>query len=76
MFIECTATDLHKAKVVLNTVACMFAEYCEKAYTIHPVDVQMPDGSKQGGSGLFSSMFVRIISCFILICGKMCMVRP
>ncbi len=25
IFIECTATDLTKAKVVLNTVCCMFA---------------------------------------------------
>lgn len=39
VFIECTATDLTKAKVVLNTVACMFAEYCESPFEVEPVEV-------------------------------------
>lgn len=29
IFIECTATDLTKAKTVLNTVVCMFSGYCK-----------------------------------------------
>jgi len=33
VFIECTATDLTKAKVVLNTVVTMFSEYCEEPFT-------------------------------------------
>jgi phenylalanyl-tRNA synthetase beta chain len=28
VFIECTATDLTKATITLNTVVAMFAEYC------------------------------------------------
>eukprot|EP00193_Tetraselmis_chui_P015255 CAMPEP_0177794518 /NCGR_PEP_ID=MMETSP0491_2-20121128/25697_1 /TAXON_ID=63592 /ORGANISM="Tetraselmis chuii, Strain PLY429" /LENGTH=609 /DNA_ID=CAMNT_0019317197 /DNA_START=43 /DNA_END=1872 /DNA_ORIENTATION=+ len=39
VFIECTATDLTKAKTVLNTVCAMFAEYCTTAYEIEPVQV-------------------------------------
>eukprot|EP00798_Chlamydomonas_sp_ICE-L_P030412 gene30412-35417_t len=39
VFIECTATDLTKAKIVLNTVCCMFSEYCEKPFEIEPVEV-------------------------------------
>ena len=33
VFIECTATDLTKANVVLNTMIAMFSQYCEKPFT-------------------------------------------
>ncbi len=33
VFIECTATDLHKASVVLDTLVCMFSEYCALSFT-------------------------------------------
>ena len=46
MFIECTATDLHKAEVVLDTVATMFSEYCAEKFEIEPVEVVNVDGSK------------------------------
>ena len=39
VFIECTATDLNKAKIVLNTMVTMFSEYCATPLTIEPVDV-------------------------------------
>ena len=39
IFIECTATDLTKAKVVLNTVCTMFSEYCSTSYEVEPVEV-------------------------------------
>uniref|UniRef100_A0A061S4X6 phenylalanine--tRNA ligase n=1 Tax=Tetraselmis sp. GSL018 TaxID=582737 RepID=A0A061S4X6_9CHLO len=39
VFIECTATDLTKAKTVLNTVCAMFSEYCERPFEIEPVEV-------------------------------------
>lgn len=32
VFIEATATDLTKAKVVLDTLVTMFSEYCEKPF--------------------------------------------
>lgn len=39
VFIECTATDLTKAKIVLNMVVTMFSQYCAKPFTIEPVDI-------------------------------------
>jgi phenylalanyl-tRNA synthetase beta chain len=39
VFIECTATDLHKAKIVLNTVVTMFSEHCANPFQVEPVDV-------------------------------------
>jgi len=39
VFIECTATDLTKANIVLNTIVTMFSEYCEKQYTVEAVKV-------------------------------------
>ncbi|KAI7840445.1 hypothetical protein COHA_005871 [Chlorella ohadii] len=39
VFIECTATDLTKAKVVLNTVVAMFSQYCERPFEVEPVEV-------------------------------------
>ncbi|CAG8646363.1 9182_t:CDS:10, partial [Funneliformis caledonium] len=46
VFIECTATDLTKAKIVLNTVVTMFSEYCAEPFTVEPVEVTCPDGTK------------------------------
>ncbi|RKP21391.1 hypothetical protein ROZALSC1DRAFT_3462, partial [Rozella allomycis CSF55] len=34
VFIECTATDFTKAKMVLDTMVCMFAEYCKEKFTV------------------------------------------
>merc|ERR1719210_3224669 len=39
VFIECTATDLTKANITLNTVCAMFSEYCTKPFTVEPVEV-------------------------------------
>ncbi|XP_048006668.1 phenylalanine--tRNA ligase beta subunit isoform X2 [Leguminivora glycinivorella] len=43
VFIECTATDLTKAKVVLDTIVCMFAPYC--AHAVQQCKVYAPDGT-------------------------------
>lgn len=45
VFIECTALDLHKAKIVLDTIVCMFSEYCEEPFVIEPVEVIDPSGN-------------------------------
>lgn len=45
VFIECTATDLTKAKIVLDTMVTMFGEYCAAPFTVEPVTVVMPDTS-------------------------------
>ncbi|KAI8817741.1 uncharacterized protein EV422DRAFT_214421 [Fimicolochytrium jonesii] len=46
IFIECTATDITKAKIVLNTVVAMFSQYCAKPFTVEPVEVTNADGKK------------------------------
>ncbi|XP_016952347.1 phenylalanine--tRNA ligase beta subunit [Drosophila biarmipes] len=45
VFIECTATDRTKAKVVLDTIVCLFSEHCAQKFTVEPCDVVQPDGS-------------------------------
>ncbi|KAG0243886.1 phenylalanine--tRNA ligase subunit beta [Actinomortierella wolfii] len=44
VFIECTATDLTKAKIVLNTMVAMFSEYCAEPFTYEPVEIEYEDG--------------------------------
>lgn len=43
VFIECTATDLTKANIVLDTVVAMFSEYAAKPFTVEPVQVNFMD---------------------------------
>jgi len=45
VFIECTATDLTKANIVLDTVVTMFSEYAQKPFTVEPVRVDYKDDS-------------------------------
>lgn len=40
VFIECTATDLTKAQIVLNTMVTMFSEYTEKKFEVEQVEVE------------------------------------
>jgi len=39
VFIECTATDLHKAEQVLDVVVTMFSEYCANKFEIEAVEI-------------------------------------
>ncbi|XP_076296196.1 phenylalanine--tRNA ligase beta subunit [Lasioglossum baleicum] len=39
VLIECTATDLTKARIVLDTIVCAFSQYCQTKYTIEGVEV-------------------------------------
>lgn len=45
IFIECTATDLTKAKIVLDTIVTLFSEYCSEPFTVEAVEVHNADGS-------------------------------
>ncbi|KAJ7379693.1 hypothetical protein OS493_014097 [Desmophyllum pertusum] len=45
VFIESTATDLHKAKIVLDTLVTMFSVYCAEPFVVESVEVEQPDGS-------------------------------
>ncbi|KAL8471321.1 hypothetical protein ACS0TY_028833 [Phlomoides rotata] len=44
VLIECTATDLRKANIVLNTMVTMFSVYCERKFEVEPVEVIYADG--------------------------------
>ncbi|XP_020492522.1 phenylalanine--tRNA ligase beta subunit [Labrus bergylta] len=44
VFVECTATDLTKAKTVLDMMVTMFSEYCSQPFTVEEADVVCPDG--------------------------------
>ncbi|XP_073005660.1 phenylalanine--tRNA ligase beta subunit, cytoplasmic [Typha latifolia] len=44
VLIECTATDLTKANIVLNTMVTMFSQYCERKFEVEPVEVIYSDG--------------------------------
>ncbi|XP_044526720.1 phenylalanine--tRNA ligase beta subunit isoform X1 [Gracilinanus agilis] len=44
VFIECTGTDLTKAKIVLDIIVTMFSEYCEKQFTVEAAEVIYPNG--------------------------------
>ncbi|XP_031564796.1 phenylalanine--tRNA ligase beta subunit-like [Actinia tenebrosa] len=45
VFIESTATDLHKAKIVLDTLVTLFSVYCKEPFIVESVEVEKPDGS-------------------------------
>eukprot|EP00960_Hanusia_phi_P027049 746616-Hanusia_phi.AAC.1 len=47
VFIECTATDPMRAKIVLDTMVSMFSGYCEEPFTCEDVKVIYPDGNEQ-----------------------------
>jgi phenylalanyl-tRNA synthetase beta chain len=47
VFIECTATDLTKAHIVLNTIVTLFSQYCAKPFTVEPVAIQHTDGRRE-----------------------------
>eukprot|EP00299_Pterocystis_sp_00344_P008866 c3538_g1_i1.p1 GENE.c3538_g1_i1~~c3538_g1_i1.p1 ORF type:complete len:615 (+),score=146.24 c3538_g1_i1:46-1845(+) len=49
VLIECTATDLTKARIVLDTLVAAFSEYSQDKYSVERVEVVFPDeraGSK------------------------------
>ncbi|KAM3175140.1 hypothetical protein ACTXT7_009090 [Hymenolepis weldensis] len=45
VFIDCTATDLNKASIVVDTIVSMFSEYCAEPFTAEQVEVISWDGS-------------------------------
>jgi len=47
VFIECTATDLTKANIVLDTVVAMFSEYSSEPFSVEPVTVNYVNEEKE-----------------------------
>jgi len=46
IFFEVTATDLTKASIVLDTLVTMFSQYCDKPFTVEPVQTVLPSGKR------------------------------
>ena len=44
VFIECTAVDLTKANITLNTIVAMFSRYCKVPFSVEPVRAPSPLG--------------------------------
>lgn len=44
VFIECTATDLTKAKTVLDTIVCLFSSYCAVPFETEYCEIITPTG--------------------------------
>jgi phenylalanyl-tRNA synthetase beta chain len=44
VFIDVTAIDYTKAKIVLNTIIAMFSQFCKVPYSAESVEVTLPDG--------------------------------
>jgi len=45
VFIDITATDLHKAKIVLDILTTAFSCYCADKFSVEVCDIVSPDGS-------------------------------
>jgi phenylalanyl-tRNA synthetase beta chain len=45
VFIELTATDITKAKIVLDTLVTMFSQYCAEPFVVESAEVITPDGN-------------------------------
>ncbi|XP_056631917.1 phenylalanine--tRNA ligase beta subunit [Diorhabda sublineata] len=66
VFIECTATDLTKAKVVLDTIVCMFSQYCAEPNCVEYCEVENPNGT----SVLYPELEYRTETISIKKCNK------
>lgn len=47
VFIDITATDLTKAKIVLDTLVTTFSEHCEEPFLVECAEIERPDGTIQ-----------------------------
>lgn len=45
VLVEITATDLFKAQLVLDTLVCMFSEYCADKFAVESVEVVNADST-------------------------------
>ena len=45
IFIDCTATDLRKAEIVVDTLVAMFSVYCKQKFIVEQTEVILPDES-------------------------------
>uniref|UniRef100_A0AAY5EXZ0 Phenylalanine--tRNA ligase beta subunit n=1 Tax=Electrophorus electricus TaxID=8005 RepID=A0AAY5EXZ0_ELEEL len=68
VFIECTATDLTKAKIVLDMIVTMFSEHCDQPFTVEEAEVVYPDGRMVTYPVcIYLCMLLRLCICTVLI---------
>eukprot|EP00611_Tribonema_gayanum_P016486 TRINITY_DN286_c5_g1_i1.p1 TRINITY_DN286_c5_g1~~TRINITY_DN286_c5_g1_i1.p1 ORF type:complete len:630 (-),score=266.25 TRINITY_DN286_c5_g1_i1:209-2098(-) len=60
VFIECTATDLTKANIVLDTVVAMFSQLCADPFTAEPVNVVYEATGETATTPLLSSRTLEV----------------
>eukprot|EP00736_Rhodelphis_marinus_P013381 Rmarinus@m.10879 len=56
VFIECTATDETKARIVLNTVVAMFSQHCEHPFEYEEVEVRYEEGKPEKPGSSYTEM--------------------
>lgn len=61
IFIECTATDLTKAKIVLDTIVTLFSQHCTVPFKVEAVEVTDSKGEVQ----LFPELGYRVETAFV-----------
>lgn len=61
IFIECTATDLTKAKIVLDTVVTLFSQHCTEPFKIEAVEVT----NANGGVEIYPELRYRVEKVFV-----------
>jgi len=68
VFIECTATDLTKANVVLDTVVCMFSQYCADPFVVEAVEIRYdgaPPSDVPGGTSTTPLLSTRTVQASV-----------
>lgn len=68
VFIEVTATDLTKARIVLATLATMFSEHCSTPFEIEPVETLDALGLLHGERRLFITVHAVNKVCQLIAC--------
>jgi phenylalanyl-tRNA synthetase beta chain len=71
VFIECTATDLTKANIVLDTVVTMFSEYCSNPFTVEPVQVNFEENGEIVKSYVTPAMSTRRETATVAFCNSL-----
>lgn len=61
IFIECTATDLTKAKIVLDTIVTLFSQHCTEPFKIEAVEVT----NAKGVAEMYPELNYRIEKVFV-----------
>ena len=60
VFIECTATDMHKAEIVLDTIVTMFSEYCTPQFEVEAVEITYATTNKTHVYPILSSRVEKV----------------